>query len=53
MRLLGGPLIPRIGVAAMGVILSSLSAQEWIAIGVALAISAAIYAISTRRPPVH
>ena len=53
MHLPGGPLIPLIGVAAMGVILASLSAQEWIAIGVALAISAAIYAISTRRPPAH
>ena len=51
MHLPGGPLIPLIGVAAMGVILASLSTQEWIAIGVALAISAAIYAISTRRPP--
>lgn len=48
MHLPGGPLIPLVGVAAMGVILASLSAQEWIAISVALAISAVIYAASTR-----
>lgn len=49
MHLPGGPLIPLIGVAAMGVILASLSAQEWIAIGVALAVSAVIYWASAPR----
>ena len=49
MHLPGGPLIPLVGVAAMGVILASLSAQEWIAIGVALAVSAVIYWASAPR----
>ncbi|MBL8243583.1 MAG: APC family permease [Rhodanobacteraceae bacterium] len=48
MHLPGGPLIPLIGIAAMGLILASLSQQEWIAIGVALAVSAAIYLMSRR-----
>lgn len=48
MHLPGGPLIPLVGVAAMGVILASLSAQEWIAIGLALAVSALMYAGATR-----
>ena len=49
MQLPGGPLIPIVGVLAMSVILASLTAQEWIAIGVALAVSAVIYWASTRR----
>ena len=49
MHLPGGPAIPIIGVVAMGVILASLTAQEWIAIGLALAVSAVMYAGATRR----
>ncbi len=48
MTLAGGPLIPLIGVAAMLVILISLSQSEWIAIAVALGISQVVYFVSTR-----
>lgn len=49
MTLVGGPLIPLVGVAAMGVILISLSQKEWIAIAVALAISQVVYLVAVRK----
>lgn len=49
MHLPGGALVPAIGVAAMGVILVSLSMEQWIAIAVAMAISAAVY-LFARHP---
>lgn len=49
LNLPAGPLIPLVGVAAMGVILVSLSAQEWVAMGVALALSFAVYGLVSPR----
>lgn len=43
LRLPAGPLIPIVGVLAMLPILASLTGAEWIAIGVALALSTAAY----------
>ncbi len=48
-RLVGGPLIPLIGVAAMLLILFSLSQKEWIAILIALAISQVVYLLAVRK----
>lgn len=48
MHLPGGALVPTIGVAAMSVILASLSAQEWIAIALAMGISSAVYLLARR-----
>lgn len=49
MSLPAGPLVPVVGVAAMGVILLSLSAQEWVAIGIACAGSALLYGLVRPR----
>lgn len=45
----GGPLLPLVGVLAMGLILASLSAQEWRAIAVALGLSSVVYGLIDPR----
>jgi len=40
----GGPLVPALAVAAMVLIVATLTAKEWLAIGVALAVLTALYA---------
>lgn len=53
MHLPGGALVPITGMLSMGLILASLTLQEWGAIGLAIAVSTAIYLVSTRRTKVH
>ena len=46
----GGPAVPALALAAMLAIVTTLKAQEWLAIGVALAVLVAVYAfVATRR----
>lgn len=42
-RVPGGPLIPLLAVLGMGLIVATLTAKEWLAIGVALAVLVAVY----------
>ena len=45
----GGPLVPALAIAAMVLIVATLTAKEWLAIGVALAVLAAVYAVLAWR----
>ena len=47
--LAGGALIPMLAMAAMLAILATLSAQEWLAIGTALAVLVVVYALLRQR----
>lgn len=45
-RLIGGPLIPLLGVALMIAVLTTLSRDEWLALAVALAILSALFVVT-------
>ncbi len=49
-RLPGGPIIPLISLLAMVAIVATLSAKEWLAIGIALAVLVVVYAALRMRP---
>jgi APA family basic amino acid/polyamine antiporter len=45
----GGPLVPALAVAAMALIVATLTGREWAAIGVALVVLVVVYAVLRRR----